>query len=242
MMRVVNSSGSCSSLSCSSRIERRQVVEEDLLARLLRLLEVDRLDLEQREVALALLRRADLARDDVAGAQVEAPDLGRRDVDVVGAGQVVVVGRAQEAEAVGQDLEHALAVDWPFCSACACRIAKISSCLRSAAAPSMLMSLASAASSPIFLSFRSLQVERRRLLGGSALGSASSLACVATSPLALSPRARRSPSRVLIAHRFRSPCMATLPALGGAGDGVGKESTVTSLSWGAGTAVADAAP
>ena len=28
-----------------------------------------------------------------------------------GPGQVVVVGRAQEAEAVGQDLEHALAVD-----------------------------------------------------------------------------------------------------------------------------------
>ena len=43
------------------RVERRQVVEEDLLARAFRRLEVDRLDLEQREVALALLRRADLA-------------------------------------------------------------------------------------------------------------------------------------------------------------------------------------
>ena len=38
-------------------------------------------------------------------------DLRRRDVDVVGPGQVVVVGRAQEAEAVGQDLEHALGED-----------------------------------------------------------------------------------------------------------------------------------
>ena len=55
-MRVVNSSGSNSSAQVLVRVERRQVVEEDLLARLLGLLEVDRLDLEQREVALALLR------------------------------------------------------------------------------------------------------------------------------------------------------------------------------------------
>jgi hypothetical protein len=84
-------------------IERREVVEEDLaLARAFGLLEVDRLDLEQREVALAVLGRADLPGDGVAGAQVEAADLRGRDVDVVGPGQIVVVGRAQEAEAVGQ--------------------------------------------------------------------------------------------------------------------------------------------
>ena len=47
----------------------------------------------------------------VAGVQVELADLRRRDVDVVGAGQVVVVGRAQEAEAVGQRLEHAFGED-----------------------------------------------------------------------------------------------------------------------------------
>ena len=35
----------------------------------------------------------------------------RRDVDVVGAGQVVVLGRAQEAEAVGQAFEHAFGED-----------------------------------------------------------------------------------------------------------------------------------
>ena len=34
-----------------------------------------------------------------------------RDVDVVGAGQVVVLGRAQEAEAVGQALQHAFGED-----------------------------------------------------------------------------------------------------------------------------------
>ena len=37
-----------------------------------------------------------------------------RDVDVVGAGQVVVVGRAEEAVAVGQDFEDAFGEDVAF--------------------------------------------------------------------------------------------------------------------------------
>ena len=41
--------------------------------------------------------------------QAEAADLAGRDVDVVGAGEVVVVGAAEEAEAVGQDFERPLA-------------------------------------------------------------------------------------------------------------------------------------
>jgi hypothetical protein len=90
------------------RIERREVLEEDLFLGLLRRLEVDRLDLDQREVALAVLRRPDDARHGIAGVEVELADLRRRHVDVVGARQVVVVGRAQEAEAVGQRFEHAL--------------------------------------------------------------------------------------------------------------------------------------
>ena len=93
------------------RIERRQVVEVHLVALLLGVLEVDRVDLEQREVALALLGAADLALDRIAGPQREAPDLRGRDVDVVGARQVVGVGRAQEAEAVLQHLDHAGADD-----------------------------------------------------------------------------------------------------------------------------------
>ena len=93
------------------RIERRQVLEEQLVARLFGRLEVDRLDLDQREVALPFLRRPDLARDGVAGLQVELADLRRRDVDVVRARQVVVVGRAQEPEAVGQHFEHAFRED-----------------------------------------------------------------------------------------------------------------------------------
>ncbi len=65
----------------------------------------------EREVPLAFLRRTNLAGDGVARLQVEAPDLRRRHVDVVRAGQVVVVGRAQEAEAVGQHFEHAFRED-----------------------------------------------------------------------------------------------------------------------------------
>jgi hypothetical protein len=68
-------------------IERRQIVEIDLVAELLRVLEIDRVDLEQREIALAVLRAADLAFDRVAGAQAEAADLRGRDVDVVGPGR-----------------------------------------------------------------------------------------------------------------------------------------------------------
>ena len=93
------------------RIERRQVLEEQLVARLVGRLEVDRFDLDQREVPLPFLGRPDLARDGVAGLQVELADLRRRDVDVVGARQVVVVGGAEEAEAVGQHLEHAFRED-----------------------------------------------------------------------------------------------------------------------------------
>ena len=93
------------------REERRQVLEQDLVLGVLGGLAVDLVDLDQREVALAVLGRADLALDRVAGVQVEAADLRRRDVDVVGPGEVARVGRAQEAEAVGQDFEHALAED-----------------------------------------------------------------------------------------------------------------------------------
>ena len=93
-------------------IERREVVEVDLVLRRFRVLEVDLADLEQREVALALLGGADLALDRVAGAQREAADLRGRDVDVVGTGQVVGVGRAQEAEAVLQHLDDAGAGDF----------------------------------------------------------------------------------------------------------------------------------
>ena len=96
------------------RVERGQVVEEDLLLRAVGRLEVDRVHLDEGEVALVLLGRADLAADRVPGAQVELADLRGRDVDVVRPRQVAVLGGAQEAEAVGQDLEDALGEDEPF--------------------------------------------------------------------------------------------------------------------------------
>ncbi len=93
------------------RIERREVVEEDLVARLLGRLEVDGLDLDQREILFALVRRADVAADGVAGLEVELANLGRRHVDVVRPGQIVVVRRAEEAVAVGQNFKDALGED-----------------------------------------------------------------------------------------------------------------------------------
>jgi hypothetical protein len=100
-------------LDALERVERRQVFEEQLVARLVRRLEVDGFDLDQREVALAFLRRPNLSGDRVAGLQIELSNLGGRNVDVVGARQVVVVRRAQEAEAIGEHLEHAFREDEP---------------------------------------------------------------------------------------------------------------------------------
>ena len=93
------------------RVERRQIVEMDLVARLVRALEIDRRDLQQREIAFAVLGAADFALDRVAGPQREAADLRGRDVDIVGTRQVVRFRRAQEAEAVRQHFHHALADD-----------------------------------------------------------------------------------------------------------------------------------
>ncbi len=92
-------------------VEGGEVLEEDALFAAGGRFEVDRFDLDEREVTLALLRRPDLAGHRVAGMQVELAYLRRRDVDVVGPGQVVVVGGAQEAEAVRQHLQHAFRED-----------------------------------------------------------------------------------------------------------------------------------
>ena len=93
------------------RIQRREVVEEDLVARFLGRFEVDRVNFDQREIAFAFFGRADLAGDGVAGAQIEPADLRRRDVDVIRSRQIVIFGRAQEAEAVRQAFQHAFGED-----------------------------------------------------------------------------------------------------------------------------------
>ena len=91
-------------------VQRRQVVEHDFLRQEIGVVIIDRLDAQQREVAFVLLRRADLAGDDRPGAQTEAANLARRDVDVVRAGEVVVIRAAQETETVGEDFQRAFAV------------------------------------------------------------------------------------------------------------------------------------
>src|SRR5690606_39993268 len=89
----------------------REVLEEDLVAGVFRLVEVDVIDLEQGEVALAFLGGADLAGDAVAGAQVEAPDLAGGDIDVDGAGQVGGVGGSQITNTIGEDSENTVTGD-----------------------------------------------------------------------------------------------------------------------------------
>ena len=84
----------------------------DLVADLLGILEIDGVDLEQGEIALAFLGAADRTVDGVARAQAELPDLARRHVDVVGAGEIVRIGRTQEAEAVLQHLDDARTDDF----------------------------------------------------------------------------------------------------------------------------------
>ena len=77
-------------------VQRRQVVEQNLVARFFRRFKVDRLNLDKREVLFALVRAADIAADRVAGFEIEFADLAGRNVNVVRAGQVVVVRRAPD--------------------------------------------------------------------------------------------------------------------------------------------------
>ena len=92
-------------------IERRQIVEMALVSDLLRILEIDRVDLKKGEIALAFLRTADRTLHCVAGLQRETADLRRRDLDVVRAGKVVGVCPTHEAEAVLQEFHDVVADD-----------------------------------------------------------------------------------------------------------------------------------
>ena len=73
------------------RIPGAQVVECDPMLGVVRIVPVDVLYLEQREIALALFGRSNLAEDGVTGAQIEALDLGGADIDIVRAVEVVPV-------------------------------------------------------------------------------------------------------------------------------------------------------
>ena len=82
------------------RVEGGQILKVGAVGDLLRLLQVDRLDTQQGEIALGFLGRPDLAGHNVSVAQPEAAYLRRADVNIIGAGQVVVFGAAEEPEAI----------------------------------------------------------------------------------------------------------------------------------------------
>ena len=88
-------------------IERRQIVEIDAVADHLGIVEIDRCELGQREIALAVLGTAHFALNRVASAQAELADLIGRDIDVVGTGEIIGFRRTQETEAVGQHFDGA---------------------------------------------------------------------------------------------------------------------------------------
>ena len=60
------------------------------------------------------MRGPDVATDRVAGFQIEFADLRRRNVDVVRTGEIVVIGRAKKAVAVGENLKNSLGKDVTF--------------------------------------------------------------------------------------------------------------------------------
>ena len=90
-------------------MQRRQIVEENFVGQLVRIVAVDRFDAQQCEVSFVFFRRANLAGHGRAGAQTEAANLAGRYVNIVGAGKIVVIGTAQEAEAVGQNFQRPFA-------------------------------------------------------------------------------------------------------------------------------------
>ena len=95
-------------------IKRGQVIEVDFLAGLFRLLEIDLRHVGQRKIALIVLRRRDRALNRVTGPDIRLFKHFRADIDVIRAGQIVGFRRAQEAEAIGQHFQNALARDLDF--------------------------------------------------------------------------------------------------------------------------------
>ena len=89
------------------REHRGEVVERDTVADFLGQAPVDFLDFGQREVFLAGFRGADGAEHGVAVLESEEFDLRHGDIDVVGGGEVVIVGGAQETAVLAGDFEHA---------------------------------------------------------------------------------------------------------------------------------------
>ena len=76
------------------------------------IIEIDGDNAHQAEIALAILGPADFAFDGVASAQPEFADDLRRDVNIVGAREIIAVGRPQETKAIRHDFDGAGAGDF----------------------------------------------------------------------------------------------------------------------------------
>ena len=93
------------------RVQRSQVIEEDLVRQQIRVLAIDRFHSQQSKIPFIFLRWPNLTCDRGARTQTKTPNLTGTDIDVVGAGQVVVVGAAEEPEAFAAHLERALRLE-----------------------------------------------------------------------------------------------------------------------------------
>lgn len=134
-----------------------EVFEQDLVVGGLRPLEIDLIDFQQREVALAFLGGTDPAGDGVAGPQIEPADLARRDIDVVGARQIrAVPGSEKPYPSCMISMTPSPKISSPFFATCF-RMAKMMSCLRDRAVPSMFIDCARATSSAAGIFFRSVR-------------------------------------------------------------------------------------
>ena len=91
--------------------KRREVLKQNFTFSALRGFKIHVLDLKEREVPLGVLRRANHPRDGIAGAQVKAPNLAGAHVDIIGPRQKRTVCGSQKAEAVLQNLQHAITPD-----------------------------------------------------------------------------------------------------------------------------------
>lgn len=94
-------------------MQGRQVLEDRLALGDFWIVEVDRLDSQQRKVLLVVFWWADLAGNRIARAQTESLNLRVGNVNVVGARQVVVARRAEKAKSLFQHLQSALGKDQP---------------------------------------------------------------------------------------------------------------------------------
>src|SRR5262249_39549320 len=81
----------------------------DLLGQQFRVAVIDRFNAEEGEISLVFLGWPDLTRNHRARAQAKPANLAWRNIDVVGAGEIVVIRTAQESEAVRQNFQRALA-------------------------------------------------------------------------------------------------------------------------------------